>query len=178
MRKKSQISMEYLIVFGIAFLVIISGTFTFMKFAKSGVFTKQQCLITEPGISCENFVKHYLSTECTTTNNKDRCVVIYIKNTLDEKIKINKVELDKYSETVTKKVTTTGHSNAPVEIAKDTTEGILIFKSPWNIETDLGFLAPGDKITSDFIIEYTIGTDTTTKHYLTGFLSGRLLPMS
>lgn len=45
MRKKGQISTEYLIVFGIAFLIIIAGVFAFMKFSKSGAMKQETCLI-------------------------------------------------------------------------------------------------------------------------------------
>ncbi|MFH1439530.1 MAG: hypothetical protein ABIG89_03125 [Candidatus Woesearchaeota archaeon] len=43
--KKGQISTEYIIVFGIAFLIIVGGVFAFMKFAKSGTLTQESCTI-------------------------------------------------------------------------------------------------------------------------------------
>jgi len=52
MRKKGQISTEYLIVFGIAFLIILVGVFAFMKFSKSGALQQESCLIATGEHSC------------------------------------------------------------------------------------------------------------------------------
>ncbi|MFH1439529.1 MAG: hypothetical protein ABIG89_03120 [Candidatus Woesearchaeota archaeon] len=59
MKKKSQVSTEYIIIFGLAMLIIIIGTYSYFNLSKSGFADRQECIIAVPGIECHGFSKYY-----------------------------------------------------------------------------------------------------------------------
>ena len=162
-KSKAQVSTEYLIVFGIAFLIIATGTFAFMKFSKSGMWTKSQCIISEPELNCEGFVKTY-DDICGDTN-KDKCVILYIKNNMKETITIaaNNIEFEGYSETENSETIINTNEIKPITVSLKT------------VGATLPAFRPGSKINTDYIITYNV-EGSIVPHYVTGYISGRMLP--
>ena len=86
MKKKAQVSTEYLIVFGIAFLVIVAGTVAFMKFAKSGALTEQQsCLLATGEHVCLSSVAGTSGVSIEVENAGDKMVSAIAKATVGSK---------------------------------------------------------------------------------------------
>lgn len=172
MKKRGQVSTEYLIVFGIAFMIIITGTFAFLKFAKSGVFSKQQCIIVEPGIECEGFAKDYsfftTMISCVSPTYKDQCMKISLKNTLDENIFIHNLKLKDYTSA---RICTDPSCGGPTPITVPSKGSKVIYIIDSNNN-----LNPSSKINTDFTVEYSIGLSTSFRNTLTGYISGKLLP--
>ena len=148
MRKKNgQISTEYLIVFGIAFLIIIAGVFAFMKFANSGALEQESCIIATG--------MHKCASHRVLTGTANTIAYVDIENMGD------KMTISGTGTTFTIGEVTCTAAN---KIIEENVQDYLTF-------TCDGKLPVGSSYSTDFTVKYMPG-DSQVNSILTGHMSG------
>jgi len=137
-KKKGQISTEYLIVFGIAFLIILAGVFAFMKFSKSGALQQETCLIATGEQKC---VGSALKAKVGVDGNSR--IQLRVENLGDPMLV--------KTATITPKTGVTCKLGTGQQYTVTATEKTL------NLEGANCKLEVGDKVDADFTIKYQVG---------------------